>query len=140
MISIAILIFAIWGLLKDSSKLWSVLSLLFIGLIFFSEGKRAASGSDVYMVTYEVECPECSVKYTNESGGDNDQDVTRFYRRNVRVKGDEYLQLFANMDYDVSRTVTVRILVNDKIVASKSSSGKGSSALISCRAQEVDGY
>lgn len=134
MVLMGIVIFAIIGLIRDTSKIWSIVALLFAGFLFYSEAessyKKQVAETSLYKVQYKVICGGCDVIYTNESGGeDKFENQTEFYRT-IEMRGDQDLRLYARNDYRVQNSVTTEIYINGKLLKTETSSGELASASV----------
>ncbi|MGG7661064.1 hypothetical protein [Dyadobacter sp. BHUBP1] len=140
MILVGIAIFAIIGLIRDSSKIWSILALCWAGFLIYSESDRASKDFETYSVKYEVTCGKCSVTYTNATGGnENYKDIDHFLKT-VSLKGDTYASLSAINDYESFGTVTVNIFVNGNLLKTETSTGQMAVASAYCFPREAAGY
>jgi hypothetical protein len=140
MIVIGIVIFSIIGLVKDKSKVFSIIALLVCGFIFYLEIQRELSKSELYKVSYLVACVDCQIRYTNESGGEVILENRNFLDETVELTGDTYVTLSAINSYDRTGDAEVSIYVNGVLLETKKSSGRGASAFISCMPNEADGF
>lgn len=136
LVLLALAIFTILGLVKDSSKIFSLIALAIGGFIFYNLFSEAAKSVQSYSIKYEVTCKECEVMYTNETGGhDKVEKVFGSWSQDITAKGDDFLYLNAQ-NHDCADPITASISVNGKIVKTETSRGEFSIASASCRPKD----
>jgi hypothetical protein len=139
-ILLALAIFTILGLIKDSSKIPSIIALVIGGLIFFSELNYEKKSLDTYSVEYQVECYKCDVNYTNETGGSNKvEKVKGNWSVTLNFKGDNFIRV-SGQNQDVDKEITARILVNGKLLKEGKSQGRYQIAEVYGTPKNIDGY
>lgn len=133
MILMALAIFVILGFIKDGSKGPAVIGMLLGFFIFYLLTQEELNKSKPYNVEYRVQCYQCDVSFTNETGGtDEATEVGDNWSKYITVKGGEYLTLHARSRHGDIADVRAEILVNNVVVESKTSSGKYASVILSC--------
>ena len=136
MVLIGLAIFTILGLVKDRTKIYSIIALIigcFILYLLFSEAKKSVESFDV---VYRVECSDCDISYTNASGGtDNVKNVNGRWRQSITAKGDDFLHLYAQNNRN-SSSVTAEIYVNGFPAKTETSSGEYAIASASCQPKD----
>lgn len=133
---IAVFAFAVVGLFRDSSKFPALLSLVpafFIIYTFFGE---ALDSSATYRVEYEAYCIGCTVRYSNGSGGTDEEAVSSSWKQTVSARGDDFLSLSAQNSGENTGTVQVVVRVDGKKLTEKSSSGRFAVAQVHFRPKE----
>lgn len=123
-IMIALAIFTVLGLIRDGSKIPSVIALIIGGLIFFSEVNEAKKSIDIYSVEYQVECYKCEVSYINTTGGTNKvEDVTGSWTMTLQFKGDDFIKV-SGQNQGIDKEIVARILVNGRLLKEEKSQGR----------------
>lgn len=137
---IALAIFTVLGLIRDGSKIPSVIALAIGGLIFFSELSDAKKSIDIYSVEYQVECYKCEVTYINTTGGTNKvEDVRGSWNMTFQFKGDDFIKV-SGQNQGVDKEITARILVNGRLLKEETSQGKYQIAGVYGTPKNIDGY
>jgi hypothetical protein len=137
---IALAIFTVLGLIRDGSKIPSVIALVIGGLIFFSEVNEAKRSIDIYSVEYQVECYKCEVSYINTTGGTNKvEDVTGSWTMTLQFKGDDFIKV-SGQNQGVDEEITARILVNGRLFKEEKSKGNYQIAGVYGTPKNIDGY
>lgn len=132
-----IFIFIVLGFVKDKSKVTAWISLVIAGLIFLLQIGGEVKKNQTHTAKYTVECGSCSVTYTNETGGYNNEDVEGYFTKIVRVQGKDFLYLSAQNKPDSEGSVSAKIEVNGKTLDHKTSNGAYSIASASGIASNV---
>lgn len=135
---IALFAFALLGLVRDGSKILAVLALipgLFIVYGLFSD--VAASARD-YEIEYQVMCAECEVRYSNQSGGTDEETVVGSWKKRIIRRGDEFVNISAQNSGDFRGLVEVYVMVDGKELKHETSSGRFSVAQVYFRPEEIN--
>ena len=139
-VMMALAIFTVLGLIRDSSKIPSVIALIIGGLIFFSEVKEAKRSIDIYSVKYQVECYKCEVSYINSTGGTNTvEDVKGSWTITLPFKGDDFIKV-SGQNQGVDKEITARILVNGRLFKEERSQGDYQIAGVYGNPKNIDSY
>jgi membrane protein implicated in regulation of membrane protease activity len=150
MVLIALAAFIIIGFVRDGNKIFSGIALAIGAFLLFmmyqSEVQRAEEDAfkeeqenATYTVKYETVCVRCDVRYTNETGGtDEEKNVPVEWSQTVQVKGTEFIHLSAQND-DYTGEVYARIKVNNRIISEESSKGAYAVASVSCQPKDING-
>lgn len=131
-------IFFIISLVRESNKILPIVSLfLAMGILYLLVKEEVNAQSD-YQVLYTVECTECDITYTNDSGGTDQLDdfTGGTFNKVVTVKGNSFLTLSAQLGGD-GGTATVKASVNDAVIKTETSTGAYKMASIMFRPDDI---
>ncbi|AXE16251.1 hypothetical protein DR864_00465 [Runella rosea] len=133
----ALAVFALIGLIRDGSKMFSILSIIIGGFLFFLIAKESVDEVSDYSVEYRVDCRECDISYTNSTGGTDKAGGYVGWSRRITAKGGDFLYINAQNGSE-GGSVKASIYVNNILVKSETSSGEFSIASASCRPVDVN--
>ena len=131
---------AIIGLASDRTKLLSGLA-IGMGLVVYFIRYRYDLGADAldtqrYEVRYEVDCQDCSVRFTNSSGVvAEEKGVRGGWKKVIHAPGNLFIDLTAQPNGADPRA-SVRLFVNGVYMAGARSSGAYLAAFASCRPRD----
>ncbi|WP_461086491.1 hypothetical protein [Spirosoma flavus] len=131
---------AIIGLASDRTKLFSGLAIGMGLLLYFTRYRYDLGADDLdkqrYEVRYEVDCQDCSVRFTNSSGGvDEEKGVHGGWSKVIEAPGNLLIDLTAQPN-GANPTASVRLFVNGVYMAGEHSSGRYLAAFASCRPRD----
>jgi hypothetical protein len=137
---IAVTALAIIGLVRDRNKIFSGLA-IGIGLgLYFLRYQHELGGDKLdnqrYEVRYEVDCKDCTVRFTNSSGTtDEEEGVYGGWKKTIQANGNVFIDITAQPNGD-DPDATVRLYVNGTYIAGERSSGHYLAASASCRPRD----
>lgn len=134
----ALAVFTIIGLIRDGTKVFSVIAMLLGGTIFYFLVNESMSAIEQYEVEYRVFCGECTVNYTNSTGGTDKVEASANWSRTITAKGEDFLYLSVQNGQGSTRAKAA-IYINGKLLKEEVSSGEYTIASASGRPMDING-